>query len=197
MRQLQTLYLFTFFFLLLFLFPFSSVFPRAVHQLIYQICVFLLLLFSSLNTSAQKRTRRGWKKPRALHMAEAALLALCTLGAGLLLRPAELPPGMFSTSLPLLTAMAGLAALSEELFFRCWLLSEFTAAGFSFWHIACISSLVFASLHLWEGVSAALLACITGIIYCAAFRRWGSLWPLFTAHLLHNFAALLWNRLQV
>ncbi len=169
------------------------VIPCGRYALISRVLIILLLVLCGIKCSRTPPAARGWQRPGWSPMGEALLLVLLTVGAG-----AAVSSWLPDRPLPARTgaglwALTVLSAVSEELFFRSWLLGEYADREVPFLPMLLYSSAAFGVLHLWGGPAAAGFAFFTGLIYGMAFRRWGSLWPLLVSHILHNSFVLLWN----
>lgn len=80
-----------------------------------------------------------------------------------------------------------LVALSEELVFRKFARAWLAEWGLSALQIVLVSALFFSLMHWGSGPGRLIGTFIGGVIYMAAYIKIGRLWPLVTAHFLHNF----------
>jgi membrane protease YdiL (CAAX protease family) len=74
----------------------------------------------------------------------------------------------------------------EEGFFRLYLLTRFRETGISAARGICISTLLFALCHVYEGPGGVLNAALAGIVLSLVFTREGSLHGLAWAHGAYN-----------
>ena len=92
----------------------------------------------------------------------------------------------------LVLILSATVSISEELFFRFWIISFMKKI---FYHrtavIIIVSSLLFSSIHLWEGTQGIVLTFIIGIIYSVLYIKTERIGILISAHFLHNAAALI------
>jgi membrane protease YdiL (CAAX protease family) len=100
-----------------------------------------------------------------------------------------LPPGVA----PFLLLLLGLAAssLQQELVMRAYLIPRLERLLGSTWLALLISTALFASYHVYQGVpgtiSAAAFGLVVGLAFCVSRR----LWPICVAHMLHNLLVYL------
>jgi uncharacterized protein len=85
--------------------------------------------------------------------------------------------------------IVGLAALSEELFFRGFVFSGLRSR-MSVWPAAVISGLVFGLVHAPTGITTVVPLAVLGVVLAWLYDRTGSLWPSVIAHALNNALAL-------
>ncbi len=78
------------------------------------------------------------------------------------------------------------AALAEELVFRGYLITRLEAVLKSRAQAVFLSSVVFASYHLYQGVSGVTSAFLFGLITGYAWLRYRRLWPLAIMHFAWN-----------
>jgi uncharacterized protein len=81
----------------------------------------------------------------------------------------------------------------EEVVYRKIIYGEL-AKKFSFWPAAVVSSLIFAVGHMAPERIPAYFAL--GLIFCWAYRRSGSVVPIFLAHIALNILALIANTIR-
>lgn len=146
-----------------------------------------------------RRPSTSW--PLALLLSGAALaasicvtvlyaLAIKPLGMDLLLPPEVPREIMFEGYAAVWTfeALAGWTPLTEELFFRGFVMPGLVAR----WGVvgaAVVSALIFALFHLHPGVLVPIF--LTGLLLAGLYHRTGSLWPPVIAHAGQNAVALL------
>lgn len=85
--------------------------------------------------------------------------------------------------------IAGLAPLSEELFFRGFLFAGLRAR-LSLWPAALVAGLVFGLVHAPTGITTVVPLAALGVGLCWLYERTGSLWPPILAHMANNSIAL-------
>jgi len=85
--------------------------------------------------------------------------------------------------------IAGLAPISEELFFRGMLFGGLRA-HLSFLPAALVSAAVFGSLHLPTGASTVPPLILFGFLLAWVYERSGSIWPAVILHAINNSLAL-------
>lgn len=95
------------------------------------------------------------------------------------------------TLLPLVVLSCFISAYREELYFRSYLLTEFSRLGSSFPAAAAASLGLFALGHLYQGVSGFVVALVLGFYLTMVFRRSRSLHVPAIAHGLYNLAVLM------
>ncbi len=156
-----------------------------------RIAVLLFLMWSAgRRFSAFRLVRpRGMDAVAALGVATLLLVAAFAFSwteynfhwFGLLTRP--LPP-RGAPEVKMLTMTVGV--FYEELFYRSFLLTRLKYLGWPAINIAVFSSLLFAATHIYQGAIRVPDVFIFGLILCAAFRRYKSIWPGFFAHWLYD-----------
>ncbi len=146
-----------------------------------------------------RRPRTSW--PLALFLSGAALavsigftalyaLAMKPLGIDLFLPP-EVPREVVFNGYAVIwtfEALAGWTPLTEELFFRGFVMQGLVAR----WGVtgaAVASALIFSLFHLHPGVLVPIF--FTGLLLAALYHYTGSLWPPVIAHAGQNAVALL------
>lgn len=85
--------------------------------------------------------------------------------------------------------IAGLAPISEELFFRGFLFSGLRSR-LALWPAAVIAGLIFGLVHAPTGVTTVIPLAGLGVGLCWLYERTGSLWPPILAHAINNSIAL-------
>jgi membrane protease YdiL (CAAX protease family) len=99
------------------------------------------------------------------------------------------PQGAAEYLLLLISFIAG--AFSEELVMRGYLIPRFERLLRSTWLPVLITSAVFGSYHLYQGVVPAIGLFASGLVYAVSFCFLRRLWPLCIAHALVNFTLFL------
>ena len=83
-------------------------------------------------------------------------------------------------------------SVSEELFFRFWIITFMKKIFYNRTAvIITVSSLLFSSIHLWEGPQGLILTFVIGIIYSIIYIKTERIGILISAHFLHNAAAFI------
>ncbi len=163
-------------------------------SIIKSLPVLLILLFITLQGTAKTRLHRGWKQPVAEDIPFILLFPAVTTLLGFILPAAY---GSYSVGIIgikgilLICIFALVTALSEELYFRSWLISGMKSAGWPRWIIFSLPVLFFSSLHIWQGMNGLLFAAISGSMYTLFFIRRERLFPLVLSHTIHNALALI------
>jgi membrane protease YdiL (CAAX protease family) len=85
------------------------------------------------------------------------------------------------------------SASCEELVMRGYLITRFERLFRSTSAAVLVSSALFASYHLYQGIHGVIGAAITGLVYATAFCSVRRLWPVCVAHALHNYIIYLWT----
>ena len=94
------------------------------------------------------------------------------------------PEGIFEYVLIILVLV--LSGFAEKLAMRGYLIPQLEQLLKSSWVAILITSLLFASYHLYQGVPATIIIAVEGLVYGVAFYFFRRLWPLCIAHTLHN-----------
>jgi membrane protease YdiL (CAAX protease family) len=81
------------------------------------------------------------------------------------------------------------AALNEELVYRCYLITRFEKLLKSLPKSILWSSLLFGSVHLYQGWDGVFLTFLTGVVFGIAYCMTRRLWPLVISHTLINIIA--------
>lgn len=82
-------------------------------------------------------------------------------------------------------------ALSEEITFRGYLITRLTLlTGGRRWIGVLVSSIAFASGHLYQGLGGFVLIFVYGLMFAALFLATRSLYPGIIAHFLQDIAAI-------
>jgi membrane protease YdiL (CAAX protease family) len=87
----------------------------------------------------------------------------------------------------LLLAWYAASAFVEELVVRGYLFVRLEQLLRSTSRAVVITALLFASYHLYQGITPAIMDVPVGIVYALWFSWCRRLWPLCAAHALHNF----------
>jgi len=80
---------------------------------------------------------------------------------------------------------------AEELVIRGYLLTRIERLLDSTWSAVGITSLLFASYHLYQGVGSMICIGVLGLFYGGAFSATRRLWPLVIAHAVADFTGWL------
>ena len=94
------------------------------------------------------------------------------------------PEGIPAYFMVSIAVIAGVFA--EELIFRGYLIPRFERLLRSTWVAVVVSSAMFASCHMYQGIVGAISAGAIGFVYAIAFCLLRRLWPLCVAHALGN-----------
>jgi membrane protease YdiL (CAAX protease family) len=89
----------------------------------------------------------------------------------------------------LLACLAG--GFAEELVMRGYLIARLERLLGSTWLPVLVTSVLFASYHLYQGVNPAIGHFASGLVYAVSFCFLRRLWPLCIAHALVNFLLYL------
>jgi membrane protease YdiL (CAAX protease family) len=91
----------------------------------------------------------------------------------------------------LLLASCVVGGFAEELVMRGYLIPRLERLLRSTWLAVIITSILFGSYHLYQGIMPAAMTVVTGLVYALAFCMCRRLWPLCLAHAMHNFLLYL------
>ena len=80
-----------------------------------------------------------------------------------------------------------LSAFAEELVYRGYLIVRLERLFRSTSLAVLITTVMFASYHLYQGLIPAMGIAAGGLVYAVSFCSMRRLWPLCMAHALHNF----------
>ena len=72
-----------------------------------------------------------------------------------------------------------------------WLATRLETLGVRVWVIIAASSLLRASYHLYQGVSAGFGNVVMGVVFAYVFLRWRRVWPLVWGHFLIDAVAFV------
>ncbi len=97
----------------------------------------------------------------------------------------QAPAGLLEHLLLAFTLL--LAAFSEELVMRGYLIPRLEQLLKSTWKAVLVTSLLFASYHLYQGFGSTIIVAGYGLVYGTAFCLFRRLWPLCIAHAIHNY----------
>jgi len=156
--------------------------------------ILLILLFITLHGTNENRKDRGWKPLSAEDIPFIILFLAVTTTLSFIFPAADSSYNVSTQGVKgilLICFFALVTALSEELFFRSWLINGLKNAGWPGWLIFSIPVLFFASLHIWQGWKGLLFAAISGSMYTLYFMRRRRLFPLVFSHAIHNALALI------
>lgn len=81
---------------------------------------------------------------------------------------------------------SSIAAFSEELVTRAYLITRLESVLRSRWQAVLIAATLFGSYHIYQGFSAVAYAIQLGVVYGIAFLMIRRIWPLAIGHLLIN-----------
>lgn len=90
-----------------------------------------------------------------------------------------------------LASIGGGAPVSEELFFRGFLLSAFAASALGFWRGAALTTAAWTSLHMGYSVYGLVEVMLVGFYFCWLLWRTGSLRVPLVCHAIYNASLLL------
>jgi membrane protease YdiL (CAAX protease family) len=82
-------------------------------------------------------------------------------------------------------------AFAEELAMRGYLVTRLRQLGASPLLTIALSAGLFGAYHLYQGLWAAFLITLHGVVFAGAFLRLGRLWPVVMAHLFLNLLVFL------
>jgi len=181
---------------------YRSFVDRELTLLVYafQVSVPLLMI---LSLTGDPWSRFGIVRP---HWAADALLGMVACVGGMiaaecamsflpasLLRAAKIvwvegrlhPEGMPEYVLLLFACSA--SGFAEEAVMRGYLIPRFERLLESTWLPVLVTSLLFGSYHLYQGIAPAVGCVALGLVYAVVFCLSRRIWPLAIAHALHNF----------
>ena len=99
------------------------------------------------------------------------------------------PEGILAYLLLLIECLA--SAFAQELTFRGYLIVRLGRLLRSTTLAVLVTTAMYASYHLYQGVTAAVGHAAIGLVYALSFCLFRRLWPLCLAHAIHNFAIYL------
>jgi membrane protease YdiL (CAAX protease family) len=116
-------------------------------------------------------------------------LASHALGINATVVPSGLPSAWWAVPVLLLAAVQN--ALLEEIVVVGYLLRRLDQLGVPGWAGIGISAALRGSYHLYQGFGGFLGNFVMGLVFGAAYRRWGRLGPLVVAHTLLDVVAFV------
>ncbi|WP_028974100.1 CPBP family intramembrane glutamic endopeptidase [Spirochaeta cellobiosiphila] len=144
---------------------------------------------------------RKWNKRDSRHLGFHFLVLIAViiliqsiLYLATLLIPIPEVPALPSTPLsmiPFLLITSLLTGIREELYFRSYLLTLWKPPYISAARGILLSSLLFASGHLYLGWPGVINSFILGLFFCWLYKRTRSLWQNALIHGLYDFSILL------
>jgi membrane protease YdiL (CAAX protease family) len=100
------------------------------------------------------------------------------------------PEGIVAYGLLFLACIT--SGFAQELIFRGYLIPRFERLLRSTWFAVLVTTALFASYHVYQGIGGTVGAAAIGFVYAVAFCLLRRLWPLCVAHALHNIVVWLW-----
>jgi membrane protease YdiL (CAAX protease family) len=178
----------------------TSVYARELYGIFGYIPTILVVLFVVSSKDPRWKTHTGLTRPGVFDAFVALLILLPSLyltpvTSGFLdliygPRPLEAPVYYpEATQAPeYLASFLGIAvaAFSEELVFRDYLIGRLRTLLGSRWLSVLVSALLFSGMHLYQGVDGVASSAAFGVFYGYIFSGSPRLWPLVLAHMLHN-----------
>jgi membrane protease YdiL (CAAX protease family) len=117
---------------------------------------------------------------------------------GAIVRSGYIPEKEYLYLLPTTIAQKGVwillsvvAAFSEEITFRGFILTRFKFLTNSFWPGVILSSAAFSLGHLYQGLAGVLLTFIYGMLFAGLYIARGSIFPCVVAHFLQDVLIIL------
>lgn len=164
---------------------------QLLYVILYRLPLLTLVLWLSLSGGRSLRQSRGWKQLTGKDCLLMLGLPVLTLSAGLIFRSENAPlQAMDWNTLILFIALSVVTAVSEELLFRSWILSEYRNRMETV-PLILIAALLFAGTHTWQGAGPTLFAFGVGILYSCLFLRQSNIWIFLGAHCIHNTLAIV------
>jgi membrane protease YdiL (CAAX protease family)/predicted RNA-binding Zn-ribbon protein involved in translation (DUF1610 family) len=130
-----------------------------------------------------------WLGATAVRRYTVRLLPLWIVQQSVPPRVAQSPEGVPAYFLLLMACMA--AAFAEELAMRGYLIPRLEQLLRSTWVAVLLTSVMFGSYHIYQGMESAVGAAAAGVVYGLSFCLLRRLWPVCVAHALHNFLLYL------
>lgn len=93
--------------------------------------------------------------------------------------------------IPLVVLTSVITGYREELFFRSYLLTRLEQINASRLSAVAVSTLLFASGHLYQGWSGFAVAALLGVLFAVVFLRARNLHAIALGHALYNAVALI------
>jgi membrane protease YdiL (CAAX protease family) len=112
-----------------------------------------------------------------------------TLGVNATVVPAALPNVWWAVPVLVLSALQN--SLLEEIVVVGYLLRRLDQLGVSGWLGVVISAVLRGSYHLYQGFGGFVGNLVMGLVFGAAYRRWGRVGPLAVAHTLLDVVAFV------
>ena len=106
---------------------------------------------------------------------------------------ANVPSSFTTAQLVLLYVACGINGFTEELVMRCYLIPRFEKLLHSTWSSVLLTSALFASYHLYQGLVSASYIFWFGMVCGVAFCMTRRIWPIAIAHALQDVVASLQN----
>ena len=98
------------------------------------------------------------------------------------------PGGILSCLL--LSVSIAASCFSQELVMRGYLIPRMERLLQSTWAAVFVTTVLFASLHIYQGASGVIGTAAIGLVYAVSFCLCRRIWPIFLAHAFHNFLVL-------
>jgi membrane protease YdiL (CAAX protease family) len=102
--------------------------------------------------------------------------------------PRERPEGILTYFLIFISC--ALSSVQQEFVMRGYLIPRLEGLLHSTWKAIVVTSLLFGSYHIYQGIVPAIACVALGVVYAIAFCMLRRLWPLCIAHTIHNFLYL-------
>jgi hypothetical protein len=176
----------------------SALWEVYLPTIMLQVAVLLIVLIALRSEQSSVRNIgmtnfNRWTIPIAVLFLISANIILWALQSALLAHdPAHfadimalLPESALDKSVWLMLCIV--VAVSEEVTFRGYLLTRIAAiAGGRLWVGVVVSSLAFASGHLYQGIGGFVVIFVYGLMFAALFLGTRSIWPGLIAHFLQD-----------
>ncbi len=159
--------------------------PTYSLKILFLLPVLIILFWQTV------RIEQTWRTPQFIDLAAIPILTLLTLALGWFFSWLSKVDLSYSTEKTgLLTILAILLAVIEELYFRSWLMRKLIEIGLPGSLSGGFSVLLFGFMHLWQGWQMVIYACIIGLIYTLIIIKRKCLLTLICAHSLHNICSI-------
>ena len=166
--------------------------PRNISSAIFmRLPVTILLIIVCTYGGKRFRRAKGWRKFEWIDVLSIGILCSLTISIGYLFFMGNNWNITSNPSICLILSLSMITALSEELYFRSFLLSSLLETGWKNWTALLISTIIFASLHYWQGTGAMLFAILSGGLYACYFLNRCRIITVILAHFIHNSVALI------